>query len=245
MLDWSALDVGKLDLNTFPREGLIQLRRLLTWKKYPYRFLTEACYTKDEVAVNRPDLEVTRLIPTKDYIKELVDAWQFETLLCVVKSRRMVVSWVVCALELWLCTFTLGAAVYVISLDQTSSDKFLARHLFMYERLPAWMPRPQLKVWRGKEGDPTKIEFLETGSRIEALSQEPDKIRGEGATLVRCEEMAFWPWPDRSWKAILPTIQGGGRIVIVSSAQDGSFFKGLVYDNLSKAVSQPAKLPLV
>jgi hypothetical protein len=206
------------------------------WVRNPYSFLTECCYTKDEVAVNRPDLAVVRLIPKMPYIRTICEKWEQEPRLVLPKSRRMLVSWICTALEEWLCNFTENVVVYVIALEQTGADAFLARHQFIHEHLPPECPRSRINIRRGKAGDPTIIEYLDTRSQIEALSSKPDDIRGEGATLIRCEEMAFWQWAEASWKALLPTIQGGGRIVVVSSAEAGSHMRKVVYDELGQAV---------
>lgn len=204
------------------------------WKKYPFEYLTETNYTKDEVRAGEP--EVIRLIPKLPHVELFCKLWQSERLLTVVKSRRMLFSWMCSGLELWLTSFTQEAHVAVIAQDQSGSEKFLGRVLWLYNHLPPKCPRPEIRLWMGLEGNPKKIMMVETGSTIEAFPGIPDKIRGEGKSLVRCEEIAFWPKAAESWAAILPTIQGGGRVVCISTPLAGSWYQNLVQDTLLASV---------
>lgn len=202
----------------------------IKWARRPDLFVFEACRTYDEVD---PGVE-SKPIPRKGGLLQLVQDWVEFPKIAVPKSRRMVVTWTILALDLWVALHVRNSQVYVASKNQTDSDKLLKRVLFMYDHLPP-IPKPYVKILRGKGGDPTKIDFPEINSKIEALSEDPDKMRQEGATLLHIEEFPFWQWPEESYKAMLPTVLGGGRMVIVSSAQDASLFKKIVFDELDKA----------
>jgi hypothetical protein len=208
----------------------------------PFKYLTECCYTRDEVAVGRPDLAVVRLLPPLPHIEWFCKVWISRKLIVTCKSRRMQFSWSACALEDWLCNFSEQAHVAVVAQDQVASEKFLGRHVFIHEKLPPILRRP-LKIWKGNQGDPKKIEYLDTGSTIEAFSSEPEKFRGEGLTLVRMEEVQSWDegHPNRSeraWRAIRPVTQGGGRIVIIGTPLAGSWYERVVKDQLDVQVGK-------
>lgn len=203
-----------------------------SWMKFPYYFLIDCCYTKDEVKAGGDSQDVVRLIPPLPHVETFCYLWQTSRLLTIVKSRRMICSWIACALELWLAIFTLEAHVAVIAQDQTGSEKFLARHVWLYNHLPELCPRPDMKIWSGVSGDPRRILFPETGSTIEAFPGSPDKIRGEGKTLIRCEEIAFWDKAEESWTAIMPVVQGGGRVVVISTPLANSWYSRLVQDTM-------------
>ena len=58
--------------------------------------------------------------------------------------------------------------------------------------------------------------------------QGPDQLRQYTASYVYLTEMAFWEWAEETYAALLPTIQGGGKIVMDSSAGPG-FFERLIH----------------
>lgn len=212
---------------------LEQFRR---WVLEPYAFLTEACYTRDEVKAGQA--ENIRLLPKKPHVEEFCKQWQEEKLLGTVKSRRMQFSWMSCALELWKCLFIRNVIVDVIAQGQTESEEFLARHVSMYERFPAYFHGKagyDMQVWKGQGGNPKRIRFS-NGSEITAFSSDPESIRGAGATIVRCEEIQVWKQPEKSWRAILPVIQGGGQIVVIGTPLANSFHEQLVKDRLPQKV---------
>lgn len=200
------------------------------WSTIPYTFLTECVYTKDEVKAGADSSEVVRLLPKKRHIEIFVQLWQTRHLLATAKSRRMQFSWTACGLESWLCNFTVEAHVAVIAQGQTESEKFLSRHEWIQTHLPPKCPRSDIRIWRGKEGNPNKILFTDTGSTIEAMSSDPESIRGEGKTLIRCEELQSWQWPEQAWAAIIPVVQGGGRIVVIGTPKANTFYQRLVMD---------------
>ncbi len=211
------------------------LHRLLSWNRYgqdPFAFVTECCSTVEEVDTVNP----IKLIPPLPHIQELVRQWSSHRLLCIVKSRRMLVTWTLCALDLHLALYTPHSAIYIVSNDQAKSNRLVGRCKFLFDHLPAELPTPQVQVRKGVSGDPSILRFPEIGSQIQGLPGEPDKLRQEGATLLPLEELAFWQWPEESWKAMLPTIQGGGRVVIASSARAGSFLEKIVKDQLPAPV---------
>jgi hypothetical protein len=45
------------------------------------------------------------------------------------------------------------------------------------------------------------------------------------------DEVAFWDDPLATYIALRPTIEGGGRLTLISSASPG-FFESLVHDRL-------------
>lgn len=56
------------------------------------------------------------------------------------------------------------------------------------------------------------------------------KTDQEVATLIHCEEFAHSQWQEEAWTAMRPVVQGGGKIVVVSTPLAGSFFRDLVFD---------------
>src|SRR6266571_2819592 len=226
----SHQQTSQVDWTRLPPDQLRKLEMMTRALRNPSEFVFGHIYTYDEVDPALPEKPFPRL----EYLQRLIDAWIVEPRLCVVKSRRMIVTWLFLALDLWLAMTQPHAAVYVVSTEQAKSDKLLKRVEFIYNHLdPARIIKPAMVIHRGKEGDPTRIDFPELQSVIKALSSEPDALRQEGASLLHVEELAFVDNAEVAWKAMIPTVLGGGRMVVISSAQDGTLFKRLVFDDLS------------
>lgn len=216
---------------------LARRKQAITYAYYVkcrWPFITDLCWTYDEVDPDNP----VKLIPPLEYLRQMLLAWEQVSLLAITKSRRMIVTWTLLALDLHTALTVPYSSVFVASDDQVKSDKLLNRVEFMFNHLSNKFYKPKPIIHHGQGGDPTKIEFPALGSKIEALSQNPDKLRQEGATLLHFEEVTAWQWPEEAWKAARPTVQGGGKVVMVSSARAGTFFKKVVFDELGLPVGQ-------
>ena len=209
------------------------------WLRNPVSFVTQACWTEDPTNVQDPMnpngpmivKNPIRRIPREDFIVIFVHKYLSpRRVLAIPKSRRMIVTWTACALDLHTAMWTPSAQVYIASKDQTDSDKLVQRCLFIYQHLPREMPKPHVYVRHGKEGNATVLEFEETNSKIIALNQKPDDLRQEGATLLHVEEFGFWEWQERSYTAMLPTTMGGGKVRVICSAINGTFWSDVVND---------------
>jgi hypothetical protein len=77
----------------------------------------------------------------------------------------------------------------------------------------------------GKDPDRTKIKRVtqlmieyEDGSTIEAIPSSPETGRSISASRVYFDEMAFTPWVDDIFQAVMPTIeQTGGSVTLIST----------------------------
>lgn len=191
-----------------------------------YGFLTECCYTFDEVDADHP----VKLIPPKPHIWHMCQAFSQHRLCCFPKSRRMIVTWTLCALDLVTAMYTPYSHIYIISSDQTKSDSLVGRVRFLYDNLPDWLLKPTMTYFKGEKGGIRVVNFPEQHSFVAGLPSDPEKIRQEGATLLHIEEMAFWQWAAQAYRAMLPTIQGKGKMMIASSAQSNTHFGHIVFD---------------
>jgi phage FluMu gp28-like protein len=198
----------------------------------PFIFIRDWARTFDEVEAAKEGGQLVRSFPQQPYIKLYIEEWQERSILLVPKSRRMLATWTFCALDYWLAAFRRGATIFVASTMRNKSDALLARCKFIHDHLPEppTFPKPRMEWKNGQMGDPTRLIFPDTGSVIMAVSEDPDELRQSGATLVHCEEFAFWQWQEKAWTAIRPVVQGGGKIVVVSTPLAGTFFRDLVMD---------------
>lgn len=148
----------------------------------------------------------------------------------VLKARRLGLSWLALHFAAWLMLFAPlgpGARIILICKNDDDAKKLLSRVKRIFQRLPFWL-RPEL--------DPDNVRELgvvSTEATITALPATDRAARQETATLFILDEFAF-PKDMAAggiWTAVLPTIEGGGRGIAISTgngrAGDGATFAGL------------------
>jgi hypothetical protein len=192
------------------------------WSANPSQFIADCCLTRDEA-----DGGKTKPFPDKDYLRLIDERFATEPILAIPKSRRMIVTWRMLALHLHHGLFIPNQAIFIQSKTLGDSAYLLGeeRIMFMYgkilERFP-YHPWPRLTRKASFDRGYEMLQFS-NGTSIYAVAQGPDKLRQYTASRVYCTEMAFWESAEDTWTALLPTIQGGGKIVIESSAEPGFF----------------------
>jgi hypothetical protein len=194
------------------------------WATDPWEFIKECCWTIDEA-----DGGKIKQFPDKEYLHHVCIVWMRENLLAIPKSRRMLLTWILLALHLWAALFRPRSAIFIQSKKEGDSAYLIGpeRLLFMYRRLPDGYAWPKIKSIKGA---PPLIRFS-NGSQIFGIGQGPDQMRQYTASYVMLDEVAFWEWGRQTWGALKPTMQGGGKITAVSSANAG-FFQELVTGKL-------------
>lgn len=156
--------------------------------------------------------------------RDVLRALQDGNLVIVLKARRLGLSWVVLAYALWLAVMSQGIRILILCKTEGDASESLDRIRRMLERIQndpasahilADLQRP------AKERDAvTKLDV--GGSTIRALVGTPAAARSETAGLVLCDEFAFQRRASDIWRAILPTIDGGGQIAVVSTGNGAS-----------------------
>ena len=191
-----------------------------------WAFLTSACYTFDQIEGKK------RPFPAHlDYLKVLVDTWCAERLLLVPKSRRMIVTWTMCALHYWLARWGhAGAKIALVSRKEGRSEsegsaELVWRCKYIHEQVPRNVT-PCVA-----EHTFARLRFPHNGSEIIGVGQGADQLRQHTLTAIFADEMAFWEQAQETYTASRPTIEGGGRFTGVSSAHPG-FFKALCHDEI-------------
>lgn len=197
------------------------------YKKNPWAFMTECCYTLDQVDQENP----IKLIPQHDYLKYYTELWQHDRFIAVPKSRRMTISWTNMALILWDVLFHRGKFWAAVSKKEDDAGELIDRIEFIYNHIPEnKYPKDMLpKIERTVK--PPVLRFPEYDSQVQGFPMGADQLRQFTFSGIFGDECAFWPDAQQFYSAAKPTTDGGGKMVLVSSAAPG-FFHRLVFDSL-------------
>lgn len=178
---------------------------------------------------------------TPSYLCGIIDLFQTERFLVILKARQMFITTAVAGYATWLVMFREGATVYSLSKDQTAANKLIDKCHTIWEYLPDF-----LRLRLGKDNSDT-ITFPSLHSEIVSLPATEDAGRMTGATLVVTDEHEFHPHAEKNFSAIFPTITGGGQFFSLSTADKtkiDTFFKGLyIGAKLGKNQFKPVFLP--
>jgi hypothetical protein len=207
---------------------------------HPWPFLVECAVTLDQIHGGPRAFPGQRDDPRPDcgcgaagcgsYLEHLVNTWVTTPRLLVPKSRRLIVSWTLLACHWWLARYRPGTLVAVVARKLGTSEaegaaELVRRIKWLEGHLPPHVARPVVEEGFGR------LRYPETASEIVAVGQGADQLRQYTVTAIFADECAFWEEAEGTYSASLPTLQGGGRLTMVSTASPG-FFETLVHDRL-------------
>ena len=126
----------------------------------------------------------------------------------LVKARQLGMSWAVLGYALWLLLFRPAATVLIFSRRQEEAWYLLDRLRGMFARLPAWAQAATVTtnnagVWGLSNGSVARAFPTSAGDSYTA-------------TLVIADEFDLVEDQDRLLRAVKPTIDAGGQIILLS-----------------------------
>lgn len=157
-----------------------------------------------------------------------------ERQILILKARQLGISWLLCAYALWLCLFHPGRMVLLFSRGQLEADELLRRVKVLYQRLPDWLRTSAARV---TVENASEIAW-DNGSRVQSLPATENAGRSFTASLVIMDEFAFMQWAAKLYTAVKPTIDGGGQLVVLSTANGLSNLFYELWDRTVKGGSQ-------
>lgn len=157
------------------------------------------------------------------HLLERAAAWDTGESELVLKARQLGVSWLLAAFAVYRARQT-GALILILSQGQSEAYELLGKCRFINDELPQAL---RLRVVTDSAGE---LAF-EGGGRIIALPATQRAGRGYTASLVIADEAAFHPWAALNYAAYKPTLDGGGQLLMVSTANGaaGNFFHDLYW----------------
>lgn len=187
----------------------------------PATFLTR------HVSIEEPEGDVIPLA-LWDFQRDIIDAVHKDRAVIILKARRLGASWILLAYALWLAIFQQGVRVLLLCKTEGDAADLLDRVRRMRDRIAddpasahtlAGLERPR------KIRD--AVTTLDIGaSTLKALVGTPAAARSETAGLVILDEFAFQRGAPEIWRAIFPTIEGGGRLAVISTGNGAATVEG-------------------
>lgn len=198
---------------------------ILRYRNDPWAFMCECVYTLDQTDKLTPIKQYPGVI--KPHLQILTNHIVNETLLAVVKHRRMMATWTMCGVFLWDAMFHEGRLNVLISKKEEDSDDLVRRCKFIYDNIPdALMPIKPKFTYKYTEFGCTELD-----SRIKGVAAGKDQLRQYTCSRIGADEFGFWPNARETFVAMRPTLQGGGRVCLISTRFPG-FFQQIVEDTI-------------
>lgn len=140
--------------------------------------------------------------------RDTVNALRDNRLTIILKARQLGLTWLCLAYALWLMIFHPIAVVLLFSRRDTEAMHLLERLKGMYQRLPTWAQA------KSAEMDSAHVFKLSLGSEARAFpATAGDSYTG---TIALVDEADLIQNLNRLMRAVKPTIDGGGQMVLLS-----------------------------
>lgn len=194
-----------------PQTEQLWLDRWEIAKREPWYFIRYFVNTFDEHEFT--DLAFSKPFPNKAVYRIIVRAWKEIDVLHIEKSRQIMMTWLMCALYLWLVMFFPVKRVVLQSKKEDDANAILDRARHIYELLQSMnLPGlPEAKVFSGKIGTNTNISFPKIKGEISSIPQGPDIIRSRTYSGILADEMNHQPQYRDGHAAAMPAISNGAR----------------------------------
>lgn len=154
---------------------------------------------------------------------ETVGFWLGNRYCLMLKARQLGFSTLVATFTFWSTFFYPDRTVIMLSRTERDAIKLLNKAKYGYRFLPEWMKfrGPPVNMTQ------TRMEFANE-SYVESLPSASDPARGESVDLAVLDELAFLPNSEEAWASIEPTVDIGGRVIALSTANgEGNLFHEL------------------
>jgi len=170
------------------------------------------------------------IVPFKlfDFQKELIHTYNDPDNRFVVanKYRQAGISTTTCAYIAWYVMFNRNRQVAIVADKlETARDELMSDVVEFIEGCPVWLKPKTGKQSEDGLKDTQKLKIYDNKSRLGAFASK--SLRGMTPTLLFWDETAWAEKGDKFWTSAQPTLQTGGRAIMVStpSGLDAVFYK--------------------
>jgi hypothetical protein len=212
-----------------PKEDFSQIEEvIILCSEDPLYNLYHCVKTKDQVDRANP----IKPFPRRDYIEYFVrHVYPVEDLIVIPKSRRMTMSWMVIALMEWEWWRGLAFTGFIQSKKENDAGELVDRCEFIYNQRPDWMKYPGDDITTTKQ--PPMLKNLPKESWIWGIPQGDDQLRQYTSAMILFDEVAFQDRFRQAWTAAKPTLDGGGKAIVVSTPNGPNFFHSMCFDQFN------------
>jgi hypothetical protein len=198
----------------------------MSWKKArgdAVWFLKTFVKTLDEHDEDTP----VKRFPVHPVTERIVDRWQNlqeGQHLAVAKSRQLMATWLGLSIVLWELLRKPGRLVGVVSKKENDAMKLLGetRMGMIYNNLPHWL-KARYPIEPTKTMVTIRHPIPEPPSIVLAMPQGAHQARMHTFSMLFFDEAAFQDCLDDAIIGAKPTLHGGGKLLLVSSAAPGAF----------------------
>jgi hypothetical protein len=157
----------------------------------------------------------------KDYLKHRFNI--------ILKARQLGISEVTASFAAWLMLFHRDKNILVMATKAETAKNIIRKVQTALKKIPSWLMLADITT------DNKMSLELTNGSIIKAVASSDDAGRSEALSLLIIDEAAFIKNMDELWTGLLPTVQAGGRVVVLSTPSGvGNTFHKLFMDSERK-----------
>lgn len=152
------------------------------------------------------------------FLQRVADQLQFNRQNVILKSRQMLITWLMDAKLVWRCNFNRSIDYPIVSRVEDVAKEIKDRAWTIYEHLPEWLQADAVET-------AFEIKWPKLRSRLKSLSCTMDVARSFSASDVMIDEAAFLKWGAVMFGSIRPIIDAYGNMDICSTPNlhDGLF----------------------
>lgn len=145
------------------------------------------------------------------YQEELARDYQKHRFNIILKARQLGISETTAAYAAWLMMFHRDKNILVMATKADTAKNIIKKINTAIKKLPDWLMLADIIT-----NNKLSIE-LSNGSQCKAIASSDDAGRSEAVSLLIIDEAAFVPRFDELWTGVLPTVQAGGSVIVLST----------------------------
>lgn len=199
--------------------SLLVEQKLRLYEQNCWLWMMEQVHTVDETR------KQVLPFPEKDYCEDLIGILTdpTERMIAIPKSRRMLVTWTVCAWACWEARFHANTLGFFQSENEEKAAFAIDRRMmFIEDHLADEWCKLARTPWKTKEGTVGKFQYQHNQSVLWGVPQGADIIRGYTFSHLIMDESEFQREGRNAMTSALSIVENGAKLVILSSSNGPS-----------------------
>jgi len=152
------------------------------------------------------------------YVQDILQVLKNERFVIIPKSRRMFVTWLICAYLVHDARYNPDSANFVLSETEQKAAFCIDKRCYHVEQNLRHVEfRKEVKTLRTKTGLIGRMTY-DNGSYLWGLASTGDSLRAYTATKVFVDEIEFIEAAPALTRSLVPLIEGGAQAIFASSS---------------------------